>query len=242
MNGPTALRSEAVPQVPATSPDDGLRDLRFRRLIGPEGWARLPAAVRRRFAKRLAGGCSITYAGQVIETRASRLGRLLAQLARVIGAPLPLGDIRGGAAAAVTVTEDRAGAGQFWTRLYVRERGFPQVIHSAKRFSGPTGLEELVGGGIGMALTLNVEDGALMFHSAGYFLRLLGRRLALPDWLTPGAITVGHHELGGGRFLYSLEVTHPRFGRLLRQSAIFEDAPLVQPVPQDPVPNEEERP
>jgi len=226
MTSPTALRSETDPHVPAGLRDESLCDLRFRRLIGAEDWARLPAAVRRRFAKRLATGCSVTYAGRVVETRLSRLGWLLAQLARVIGAPLPLGDIRGGAAAAVTVTEDRAGAGQFWTRLYVRERGFPQVIHSAKRFAGPTGLEELVGGGIGMALTLGVEEGALVFRSAGYFLRLFRRRLLLPAWLTPGTITVGHHELGGGRFLYSLDVIHPRFGRLVRQSAIFEDAPL----------------
>jgi len=123
----------------------------------------------------------------------------------------------------VTVTEETATDGQIWTRLYARRNGFPQMVHSSKRFSGPTGLEEYVGRGVGMALNVHVEDDVLVFRSAGYFLQLFGRRIALPDWITPGALSVLHAELGDGRFSFTLQLVHPRFGLLIRQMAAFRE-------------------
>ena len=77
-----------------TSRDDRevLRDLRFRALLGQAAWSRLPAAVRERFSKRLIAGTAVTYVGEIIESRGTLLGSLIRQLARLIGAPLPLHD------------------------------------------------------------------------------------------------------------------------------------------------------
>jgi hypothetical protein len=119
-----------------------------------------------------------------------------------------------------------ASGGQVWTRLYARRNGFPQVIHSSKRFSGTTGLEEHVGLGIAMALTIHVVNGALVFRSAGYFLQVGRWRIPLPTWLTPGTISVTHEERGGGYFLFKLEVMHPFFGLLIVQSALFRESHL----------------
>jgi hypothetical protein len=152
----------------------------------------------------------------------------------------------------VTVTEDVATRGQHWTRLYARRRGFPHIVHSSKRFAGPTGLEEYVGFGVGMALTIHVEahvpektcpgldprgepafrkghapapeECALVFRAAHYFLQLGRWRLRLPAWATPGALAVTHAELGDGRFLFKLDITHPRLGRLICQTAAFQEA------------------
>lgn len=124
----------------------------------------------------------------------------------------------------VTVTEDIATNGQHWTRLYARRRGFPQVVHSSKRFAGPTGLEEYVGCGVGMALTISVEAEALIFRAAHYFIQLGRFRLRLPAWLAPGALSVTHAELGDGRFLFKLDIVHPRLGRLICQTAAFKEA------------------
>jgi Domain of unknown function (DUF4166) len=203
----------------ATAPVLG--DLRFRALMSAEDWAALPAPIRRRFSKRLSGGNTAVYIGEVLETWMSRAGWCLVQAARLIGAPLPT-DRRKHSPSVVTVTEDIASGGQIWTRLYVRN-GFPQVIHSAKRFAGITGLEEYVGYGISMALTVHVKDEALVFCSAGYFIQLFGHRFALPRWLTPGALSVIHAELGDGRFSFTLQIVHPRFGLLIRQMALFRE-------------------
>jgi Domain of unknown function (DUF4166) len=203
-------------------PNPELGDLRFRALVSESEWAALPVSIRRRFSKRLAGGNTIVYAGEVLETWMSTAGWCLAQAARLIGAPLPTSRCVH-VPSVVTVSEETATGGQIWTRLYTRRNGFPQVIHSSKRFSGPTGLEEYVGRGVGMALNVHVEDDVLVFRSAGYFLQLFGRRIALPHWMTPGALSVLHAELGDGRFSFTLQLVHPRFGLLIRQMAAFRE-------------------
>lgn len=197
-------------------------DLRFRRLVGEVAWAQLPAAVRARFAKRLGGGQCAVYRGQVLETRHSRLGWWLAQVCRLIGAPLPL-ESGGRQAALVNVSEHVPSGGQCWTRIYAREGGFPQTINSAKQFSGPTGLEEYLGRGIGMALRVEADANGLVFRSDHYFLRLGQWRLRIPHWLGPGRTTVTHRDLGDGRFAFDLRLDHPLFGALVVQHAEFCD-------------------
>jgi len=199
-----------------------LHDLRFRTLLGAAAWSRLPPAVRERFSKRLAAGAAVTYAGEIVESRRNRIGWLIAQACRLIGAPLPLSDDIG-APAVVTVTEDAASGGQFWTRMYGRRRGFPQVIHSSKRFAGPTGLEEYLGGGFGIALSLSADDHALHFHSDHYFLDLGGLRFRLPPWLAPGALTISHIDQGAGTFAFVLALHHPLCGEVINQTGLFRE-------------------
>jgi hypothetical protein len=203
---------------------DGLAlgDLRFRALVPAADWSKLPLPIRHRFSRRLADGETAVYVGEILEAHLSGAGWLLAQLLRLIGAPLPTAP-DAHVPSVVTVTEEVATGGQVWTRLYGRRRSFPQVIHSSKRFAGHTGLEEYVGYGIGMALTVTVADGALVFRSNGYFIEILAHRFFLPAWATPVALSVTHAEIGDGRFLFTLEIVHPRFGLIVRQTAAFRE-------------------
>lgn len=219
------MASTRVPRFSVTPASNTvlLDDRRFHNLLPDEEWGRLPLAIWRRFSKRFADGETVVYVGEVEEARFTPLGFWLAQLARLIGGPLPTGT-ETGVPMVVTVTEDAASGGQIWTRICARSHGFPQVIHSAKRFAGPTGLEEYVGCGVSMALRISVEREALVFRSAGYALQIGWLRLTLPPWLTPGDLTVTHADLGSGVFRFMLEVIHPRFGMLIRQSAVFREA------------------
>jgi hypothetical protein len=192
------------------------------RWVPEAAWAQLPPAVRHRFSKRLAAGDTAVYVGEVLETRMSLLGHWFARAARVIGSPFPT-DCGAKLPSVVTVSEDGATCGQNWTRLYVRRSGFPQVIHSCERFAGPTGLEEYVGHGVGVALTVHVEKRSLLFRSHHYFFQLLGVRLRLPKWMTPGDLSVTHTELGDGTFSFTLDLSHAAFGGLIHQYAIFRE-------------------
>ena len=197
-------------------------DTRFRALVGEAAWRNLPAAVQKRFSKRLGQARLAIYSGVIEQVRFSRAGWLLAQSCRAIGAPLPLyRDIH--VPATVSVSEDGDSGGQCWTRIYCRKHGFPQVIHSAKRFAGKSGLEEYLGRGVGMALKVVAMDDGLEFRSDHYFLDIGRIRLRLPHWIGPGRTVVRHKDLGGGRFQFSLQLVHPLLGELVYQSGEFRD-------------------
>src|SRR5450755_4968379 len=210
-------------QASQASPTKLLDDSRFHALLPDEDWGRLPVAIWRRFSKRLEDGRTIIYVGEIDAASLSRIGWWLVQAARAIGGPLPTG-AETGVPMIVAVTEDAASGGQIWTRICARRDGFPQVIHSSKRFAGPTGLEDYVGFGVSMALRMLVDGRALQFRSAGYFVQVGRLRLPLPALLTPGALTVTHSDCGSGEFRFTLEIIHPRFGSLIRQSAVFREA------------------
>jgi hypothetical protein len=219
------------PEIEVLPPEPKqLGDARFRRLLSTIEWAELPEAVRRRFSHRSAPGEAHVYAGHVVETEMTGLGFMMAQVLRLIGAPLPLERGSEGAAAVVTVTERPDGRGQFWTREYVRRSGFPQVIHSTKAFAGETGLEETVGCGVTMSLRLDVRRNALFFLSDRFFLKIgASWRLPIPGTAFLGHISVGHIDRGHGQFEFTLDVLHPWFGRLVHQRALFADLALEEP-------------
>jgi len=216
------------PPPPVSEP---LGDTRFRRLIGEAAWKSLPAPVRTRFSHRAAPGEATVYLGTVSETRLNWYGRLAANLLRVVGAPLPLDSDNAGASAIVAVTERPDGCGQFWTRQYGRPRGFPQVIHSTKTFSGPTGLEERVGAGVTMSLRLVAGPDRLLFVSDRYCLKLGRLRVPFPGNALLGRIIVAHVPADDGSFDFTLEVRHRLFGLVASQRARFRDVTVMEQAP-----------
>ena len=199
-----------------------IEDGRYRELLGAGAWNRLPEAVRDRFTRKLDDGQTRIYKGEVVETTMSWMGRLLAHGARIVGGPLPLTP-NGVGPATVIVAENATLGAQTWTRIYACEGSFPQVITSAKRFRGPTGLEECLGYGLLMRLRLLEDDGALVFSSTGYAVEWFGRAIALPAWLAPGRCDVIHRDVGHNQFTFTLELQHGLFGLLVRQVAIFNE-------------------
>lgn len=198
------------------------RDNRFCNLLSNADWQQLPKTVQKRFSKVVKGGESTVYAGEVTQMRKSLWGTILAQLLRLFGAPLPLSsDI--GTPSIVSVTEDGATGGQIWTRLYANKSGFPQIVQSAKRFSGPTGLEEYLGFGVSMRLRARVDADCLAFESAGYALKCFGTVLPLPRFAVPLDLIVRHRDMTDGKFIFTLDLTHPWLGELIHQEGVYSE-------------------
>lgn len=208
----------------ALPPTAHLHDARIARLLGRTNWRCLPAAIRRRFSHCVSTNEWVVFRGVVLVTDLTKTGWLLAQATRLIGGLLPLENQRD-QPSVVTVTGEPDGNGQLWARSYPRHSQFPQVIHSAKRFEGPTGLVEQFGAGVGLALTLEAGRDRLIFHGDHFYLHCFGKRRRLPRWLTPFAVTVCHINLADDCFLFDMRVTNRWLGELIRQTSRYWETP-----------------
>jgi len=209
--------SSAVPLRASDSP----RSLDLPALVGSAGWARLPAAVRRRFG---VDHGAATYVGRM-DLRCSPVGRVFAALARLFGSPLS-GATATAVPTSVRVFDDGRG-GMVWERsFHTAGAGAPHVVRSTKQLGGDAGLVERTDGGLAMALEVFEERGALVFESRRFALMLGGLRLPVPALLTPGTCRVTHTDLGGGLFRFDLDMVHPLWGHTFHQSGVFAD-PVV---------------
>jgi len=199
-------------------------DQRFEELVGELAWRRLPKPIRRRFAHALRPNGQVIYRGRVIQTRLNKPGWLLAQLSRLIGGPLPV-ESQTDQATSVVVTVDPDN-GLLWTRQFARRRGWPQIIRSAKRFAGPTGLEEHIGAGIGIALRVRARADRLCFELDHLFVKLAKWTVRLPRRLFALRMLVEHIHLKETSFGFYLRIDHPRLGCLVEQLACYEDDPV----------------
>lgn len=186
-------------------------------VVGAPGWARLPAAVQRRFA---AGHGDAVYAG-TLDLHCSAIGRCFAWLSVVLGGPLTT--LRATAAAEVRVHANGRG-GVVWERcLKLPGRAGERVVRSTKEPGPDGGLVERTDGGLAMDLRVFEEDGALVFESRRYFLALGALRLPVPALAAPGTCRVEHRDLGAGRFRFTLSMVHPWWGRTFHQTGVFAD-------------------
>jgi uncharacterized protein DUF4166 len=185
----------------------------LERLVGPEGWSRLPRAVVARFG---GAATSAEFAGEG-DFEANAVGRLFACLGVLFGRPLPLG--RGKAAVFIRVTPTPAG--EAWSRLYGFD-GRDELVRSIKHKGDGDWLEERAGALV-MRLKVFEDRGALVFECIDFRLRLGPLELKVPLALTPGRIRVEHHDHGAGRFAFTLEAHHPWFGRTFAQRCDLHD-------------------
>lgn len=207
--------------APVLAPS-GERGLSYRDLLG-DAWWRLPAPTRARFEHH-----SALYEG-TMTLRATAAGRWVARLCNLVGSPLPPPCERP-LAATVRVEPDHRTGGSRWIRCY----DFPGKrvsVASVKAVDADGALVERLGCGLRMRLTLAVRGEALCFDSAGYYVEceglvLAGRRYGawrfeLPPWFLPGRTCVSHHDLGDGRFRFTMTIRHALLGDLFHHDGVF---------------------
>ena len=203
-------------------PADGPRPLCYRTLLGAAWW-HLPAATRVRFEHHDA-----VYTG-TMTLAATRAGYWVERLCRLVGSPLPPPRTVP-VAATVRVEPDRATGGSRWVRRYAFPNRDIEIV-SVKAVDADGTLVERLAYGLRMRLAIDVRDGALCFDSTGYYVECPGFtwrgrrygawRLTLPSWFLPGRTCVAHHDLGDGRFRFTMTVRHAVLGELFAHDGVF---------------------
>jgi hypothetical protein len=199
---------------------DAAAPLDLRALLGEPAWSRLPVAVRDRFE---AGHADAVYEGRMVKLECSWIGRCFAALSRIVGAPLTA--LRAESVPAIVRVSNNGRGGVIWERQFQAAGRGATLVRSTKEL-GPDGLLfERTDGGLGMALVVYEQEGALVFESCRYELVLGRRRLTVPAFLTPGTCRVTHTDLGAGSFRFTLTMDHPLWGQTFHQTGDFVDPP-----------------
>ena len=202
-------------------------------LAGAAAWARLPAAVQRRFG---AAHADVTYQGHM-DMRCSAIGHVYAALARLWGGPLT--HLNTTAIPTTVRVSGNGCGGVMWERCFHtggnsttdaprparndRNDRNDRTVRSTKEIGADGGLLERTDGGLSMSLDVLEENGALVFRSRRFWWVVGGLRIGVPALLTPGTCRVAHTDLGSGLFRFTLSMQHPWWGETFHQSGVFVD-------------------
>lgn len=193
----------------------------YQQLLGEKAWQRLHPDIQNRFCVNNAS-CPVVYQGVMHTVYSSKMGKLLAQLCRIIGTPLALYD-GVDIPTEVKVYPNPELGGMCWDRFYQFPSRKVNRVKSTKCIHPGGGLVEMVGYGFGMHLKISEQESALCFESTQFFWALRAFKVPIPDWLSPGKTTVKQKALNDGEFQFSLTVKHSLFGRVFYQVGTFRE-------------------
>jgi hypothetical protein len=203
-----------LPGDSATPTHAGLQSV-----LGHAAWARLPEAVRCRFAEP---AMAVDYVGNFDIVRASWLGRLIALVCLLLGTPVVP---RTGLHVPAIVHVGPTPSGVAWNREYRWPNAGPCLVRSTKTIDSRGGLVERLPAYLCMPLHVFEQRGVLHFVSRGYYFDFGGGlKLPLPKLLSPGTTHVEHIDEADGWFRFTMTVTHPIFGEMFYQTGRFKAA------------------
>ncbi|TQV72121.1 DUF4166 domain-containing protein [Aliikangiella marina] len=193
----------------------------YRALLGESQWHKLHPLVQKRFGDDQ--NKAVVYQGVMSEIYLSTMGKLFAQVCRLIGQPLALYEGMN-VPMKVHVYENSILGGMTWDRFYQYQNKPVNRVKSTKVIQANGVLVEVVGCGFGMKLNPSESAGAIVFESDYFFLQLGKKRIKIPDWLTPGKMTVSQRALSDEWFEFKLDVTHKLLGRTYYQIGQFSES------------------
>lgn len=176
----------------------------MQKVLG-EDWQRLPEVIRKHYQisgdgqSRLEGVMTIDYPHYLYP---------VVWLIHMFGGLV----LWRGATVRAEVDKTVADGKLHWKRTLTYPDGKVDYFRSQMHYAGKNRLIETIGFGFGLTLRVTVDNGDLLYRSAGHFWRRGNFQLNIPDWLLLGSATIREHAVSKDAFYLDFTLKHPLWG------------------------------
>lgn len=112
-------------------------------------------------------------------------------------------------------------AAMFWHRSLSFPNKAPVIFRSRMEYINDHEIIEYVRFGMGIRMTMSVEDSALIFESIGYVWKLGPVSIPIPTWAILGDARIMEKATGENKFYIDFTMDHPIFGRTFSYSGTY---------------------
>jgi hypothetical protein len=185
-----------------------------------ENWELLDDIVKQHYEMAPGTTSSMTIHGSMDKVFHSNIAKLFLLPGRIFGALVPYRGSDISTEVKNWTRKDNTKA-MFWHRT-LQFPGKPLAEFSSRmEYSNGDEIIEYVKYGLGIRMRMSVDDGALVFRSAGYVWDIGLARIPIPTWAILGDSKITERAVSEDEFYIDFNMVHPLFGRTFGYSGNF---------------------
>jgi len=185
-----------------------------------DNWTQLADIVKQHYEITPGASSELTIEGVMDEVYHSTIAKLFLLPGRIFGALVPYKGRNIPTSVRNWTTEDNNKA-MFWHRTLDFPDKPPLIFSSRMEHIKGDEIIEYVRFGMGIRMSISVDNGALVFNSKGYVWNIGGIRLPIPAWLILGDARIIEKATAGNKFYINFEMIHPLMGKTFSYSGTF---------------------
>lgn len=185
-----------------------------------EHWNDLAEIVKQHYDITPGEASKMTIKGSMDEVYHSNIAKLFLLPGRIFGALVPYKGKNIPTEVRNWTSEDNHKA-MFWYRTLDFPNKPPLIFASRMEHIKDDEIIEYVRYGMGIRMTMSVDEGALIFKSKGYVWKIGGFKISIPTWLILGDAEIIEKAISEDKFYIDFNMIHPLFGRMFSYSGTY---------------------
>jgi len=190
----------------------------IKQILGSQ-WDELAPIIKDHYFLKPYSSDYICVKGQMDEIYHSRFAKLLIPFGVLFGAIVPFN--RKNVPIDVHYRSSPDSSRLTWDRVFKFKGRKDFHFKSHMEQHSANQIIEFVRFGVGLKLTIAVEQGKLVFRSIGFIWRILGIKIPIPLKLLFGSAYIEERAIDDKTFSMKMSIKHPLFGELFRYSGQF---------------------